>query len=179
MAYVTPPTFVSGTTATAADINILGADIVYLKGQTDSIQTSAVKVNRTSAQSIPDNTWTPVVWNNQIGDIGNWWTSGTNLVVPSDFPAGVTDYLAILPLIAKFDVNATGNRGARTLLNGSVVDQITLSAAAGDPTVISFTSTMSTIAQTDIITMEVFQTSGGALDLTGVVITAIRLFPSA
>src|SRR5678815_2334954 len=113
MASTEPPTISSATTATAADANIWSEDIRYLKGQTDAAAASAVKVNRTSSQSIPNNTWTAVTFNNQLGDIGGYWSSGTNITVPSDYPAGITTYFFLVPLAAVFASNATGARGIR------------------------------------------------------------------
>jgi hypothetical protein len=175
MTYTTPPTFAATDILAAADLNILGDDIVYLKGQTDALAASAVKLNRTSAQSIPDSTWTAVVWNNQLGDLGGWWSSGTNIVMPSDFPAGVSAYFVDIPMVAVFATNTTGNRGVRLLLNGSVVEQYSVFP----PDIAAVNSSIFEVAEGDVITMEVFQSSGGALNLSGVIITCKRLFPSA
>lgn len=54
MAYVVPPTFVSGTTLTAANLNILGGDIVDLNSRIGS--SKAMRVRLTSNSS----TWNSV-----------------------------------------------------------------------------------------------------------------------
>jgi hypothetical protein len=178
MAWATPERATSGTTATAASFDNHADDLDYLKGQTDALAASAVKVNRTSSQSIPDSTATAIVWNNQIGDLGGYWSSGANITMPSDYPAGVTTYLCVAHLIIKFATNATGTRQVQTLLNGSAVDTVTFGGIAGDPTIVPFTSTFFAVAEGDVITVEVTQTSGGALNVTGAVITLIRQYPS-
>jgi hypothetical protein len=171
----TPPTFVAGTELAAADLNLLRDGIEELQVFADSMVASAVKLNRTSAQSIPDSTWTAVTWNNQLGDLGGWWSSGTNITMPSDFPAGVTTYFVSIPVMAVFATNTTGNRGIRTLLNGSVVEQYSVFP----PDICTATTSMFEVAEGDVITLEVFQDSGGSLNLSGVVITCMRLFPSS
>lgn len=181
MAYTEPPTFVSSTVLTAADQNILSEDIRYLKGQTDAAAASAVKLNRTSAQSIPNDTWTEVTWNNELMDIGGWWSSGTDIIAPSDHPAGVTTYFVDIPVVAVFATNATGSRGVRILLDGSVIEgnQYSIGAPSADPASMSFNMSLSEVAEAGVITMEVYQSSGGALNLSGCVITCMRLFPSS
>ena len=49
MAYATPPTFTGGTELTAADLNILGDDIVDLDARVDARAFSGVRVYRVSA----------------------------------------------------------------------------------------------------------------------------------
>lgn len=179
MAYTEPPTISSATTATAADANIWSEDIRYLKGQTDAFAASAVKVNRTSAQSIPDDTWTEVSFNNQITDIGGYWSSGTDIIVPSDYPAGITAYFYLVPIVAVFATNGTGARGLRTLVNGSVEEQYSFDAEITGATTCAVPTSIAAAEEADVITLEVYQNSGGALNLSGVVLTAIRLLPSA
>lgn len=178
MAWTTPPAFVASTIVTAAEMNIISGDLTYLKGQTDGLVASAVKLNRTSSQSIPDNTWTAITWNNQIGDLGGWWSSGTNIVMPSDYPAGVTSFFVDIAIAVAFAANASGTRGIRTLQNGSVVEQYSIGAPP-DVALIAVPTSMFTVNQADIITMEVFQNSGGALAASQTIITCVRLFPSA
>lgn len=60
MSYVVPPTFVAGTTLTAAQLNILGQDIVDLNAR---ISTSKALRVRTSANSGSWNSATKVVTN--------------------------------------------------------------------------------------------------------------------
>lgn len=177
MAYVEPPTFVAETEATAADANILSEDIRYLKGIADGLGTSAVKVNRTSAQSISNDTWTEVSFNNQIFDYGAWWSSGTDITVPA-FPAGTTTYLVHVIVLTNFDTNSTGARGIRVLIDGSVVDTATVAAQDGQATTQTF-PLMFEVAAADVLTVEVYQNSGGNLNLDGVVCTVVRMFPTA
>lgn len=179
MSWTTPPTWSADTIVASSDLQLVSDDLTYLKAQTDALGASAVKLNRTSAQSIPDNTWTAVTWNNQIGDLGGYWSSGTDIVVPSDFPAGVSTYFYDVPVVAVFATNATGSRGVRTLLNGTVVEQYSIGAPSADPAVLSFPTSIFEVAEADVITVEVLQNSGGALNLNGVVVTAERRFPSS
>lgn len=175
----TPPTFTPSTAGAAADMNLIRDAILELQASMESLGASAVKVNRTSAQSIPDDTWTEVSFNNQLLDIGGWWSSGTDVIMPSDFAAGITAHFVLLPLVAVFASNATGSRGVRSLLDGSVVEQYTFDASVAGATTCAVTTSMGEVEEAGVITMEVYQNSGGALNLSGVVLTAIRQFPSA
>src|SRR6478609_8306921 len=122
MAYVTPPTFTASTTSTAADVNILGDDIVYLKARSDALIFSGVRVDRNgSNQSIPDSTWTAVSFTREIIDQGGWIAvTSTTITVPAGaIPAGYTTVIVDADMYATFAANTTGIRKARVLRNGS------------------------------------------------------------
>lgn len=181
MAYVTPPTFVASDPLAAADLNILGDDITYLKGITDGVSFQAVTVTRSANTSIADSTWTAVSWTAEVIDYGGWYSSGTNIVVPAGaIPAGFTTIaIDLIPYIAQFDNNVTGIRGARILVNGtpSVLNS-TQAGFASDDTVVNSTGLL-VVAAADIITMEVYQSSGGALNAYGMRLTIARRAPVA
>lgn len=118
-------------------------------------------VNRGSALSIPDNAWTSVDWD-QSTDLGEMHNpaSNNNQVKPRrDGHYRITAGVA-------FAANATGLRGVRLCDNGGVIPGTTVlvNATAAGETALN-TSVSRTFLPTRSLTVEVFQTSGGALNL--------------
>ncbi len=114
------------------------------------------------AQSIPDNTWTLVAWNTET-DLGAMYT-------PSDGQIWARrdgDYQVTVGV--SFAASALGQRGVRIVGNGGAtipgaVAYVDASAAGDCALSISWLKKM--IAG-DEVRVEVFQNSGGALDLRG------------
>ena len=180
MAYTTPPTFVASDVLEADQLNILSDDISYLKGITDGVTYSAVQVTRAANTSISDSTWTPVTWTAEVIDYGGWYTSGTDIVVPAGaVPAGYTSIAVLaIPYNAQFDNNATGIRGARVMLNGSTALAQTQAGFASDDTVVN-SSGQIIVEAGDVLTLEVYQSSGGALNAYAMSLTIVRFVPVA
>lgn len=175
----TPPTFVDATELPASDLNLLRDAILELQLTAESLTASAVKLNRTSAQSIPDDTWTAVTWNNELGDLGGYWSSGTDIVMPSDFAAGVTAHLVRGSVVAVFASNGTGARGIRTVLDGGVVESYTFDASTSGATTCVLPFSHFGVEEAGVMTFEVYQNSSGALNLNGCIVTIERGAPSA
>ena len=174
MPYTTPPTFNPGDPLAAADLNILGDDIEYLKGITDGVSLSAVKVRRSANQSIGNSTDVEISFDTEVLDLGGWWTSGTDIIVPAGaIPAGFTTVGVIILLAIKFATNGTGKRQARVLLNGSSVD-FWLVPALDDGNTSIFISTFTTVEAGDVITLEAWQSSGGSLNVTEAHVSVLR-----
>lgn len=180
MAFTTPPTFGSGNTLTAAQLNILGDDLLYLKGITDGVTFSGVQLNHSSSvQVIADTTATLVSFQNESFDYGSWWSSGTDITVPAGaIPAGYTSIILMVVCRARWETNGTGNRRIRPLLNGSLFGSTTQGGISGDPTEQAVTEFIEAEAG-DVITLEVYQSSGGALDLEVGNISVVRYAPAA
>ena len=126
-----------------------------------------VHLSDTADQSISNNTWTAATWNSAIVDNENMHpgSGGTVTVVRAGLYA--------LHGISLFAANATGTRGLRFTRNGSVLySQSTYSsygagaAGQGSPETACNLSDPGTYCDTgDTLVMEVFQNSGGALNL--------------
>lgn len=178
MAYTTPPTFVASDVLPAADLNILSDDIIYLKGITDGVTFSGTKVNRGSNQSISNATATDISFTAEIFDFGGWWSSGTTVTVPAGaIPAGYTTIVLEVVGKAFYTSNATGYRRLAVLKNGASFAQTTAGSNATDSTDVNLTDFVEVEAGDDI-TMQVTQTSGGALNVTANLIV-VRFAPGA
>lgn len=179
MAYTTPPTFNSGDVLAASDLNILGDDIVYLKGITDGITASGVQVGRSTNQSIGDSTFVAVTYTGEGFDFGGWWSSGTDIIVPAGaIPSAFTTILVMCIVRVSFASNGTGYRRVRMLANGAEFARQTFGAISGDPTEIVMVD-FAEVAAADVITTEVYQTSGGSLNLATASVTVMRYAPAS
>src|SRR4051812_41994658 len=123
MAYTTPPTFSAGTELAAADLNLLGDDIAYLKAQTDLAVLSGCVVSRSTSQSISDSVYTDVTFTTEVIDQGGWIAvSSTTVTVPAGaIPSGYTTVALDVRPVAQFASNATGKRSAIVTQNGSTI----------------------------------------------------------
>lgn len=142
-----------------------------------------VQVRRTATQSIPTGTWTAITWQTETGgfDIGSWWSSGTDIVVPAGaIPAGFTTIACSVASSAPFDSNSTGSRNIRVLVNGTPTETRAFSALSGANTPI-WVDDVVVVASGDVITVEVDQESGTSLNLqsSGAKVTVYRIFPVA
>lgn len=180
MAYTTPPTFADGTDLPASDLNILGDDIAYLKAIADGVTFSGVQLRRTSTQSITSGSYQAVTWQSESGgfDIGSWWSSGTDIVVPAGaIPSGSTTIACLVLTSTNFASNATGTRFLQVLVNGTVTENRAVTGiGGGDVTPIALQDVV-VVAAGDVITAEVDQSSGSTLTISGTntKITVIRL----
>ena len=166
MAYTTPPTFVSSTTATAADVNILGDDIVYLKAQTDQAVFSGFYANRSTNQSIPDSTDTDVTLTTESWDQGGWIAvSATTATVPaSAIPAGYTNVIVDIRCAAHFAGSAVGARRLIINKSGTQFASQAIDAPGTSSLSVAF-STLIDAAAGDTFRIQVWQDSGGALNI--------------
>jgi len=165
MAYVTPPTFVASAVLAAADLNIVSDDVAYLKAFADAQAGSGVSLLKGTSVSCTTATFTTIAWVSSPIDIGGWWTSGTNIVVPTGLvPPGYTSVAVEVQAAARFDSNGTGSRAIQVLLNGTVVEvPFSTSAITGDTTPVGVT-VWADCVDGDVITVQVYQSSGGALN---------------
>jgi hypothetical protein len=142
-------------------------NLLYLYGLIQGTTYSAVFISRGANQSIPDTTDTNISFDTEVYDYGGWWTSGTNIVVPAGaVPTGFTTIAVWVIPIFSFASNSTGRRKVIIQKNGSTQETFSISALSGDPTVVIL-PTLITVAAADIITIQVYQSSGGALNVTG------------
>ena len=178
MSYTTPPTFVSGDALTAAQLNILGDDIVYLKSISDGTTFSGVKLRRSTNQSIADSTDTDVTWLTEVEDFGGWWSSGATITVPAGaIPSGYTRIAIHFDVRLKYASSSTGNRRATILVNGSSVAQRTYGGLGGGDSTDVPVGIWTPVASGDTIKVQAYQTSGGSLNLTEANIDIYRIAP--
>jgi hypothetical protein len=174
MSWTTPPTFVSGDPLAASDLNILGDDLTYLKAIGDGLTLSGCRVRRAASQSIADSTFVAASFDTETLDLGGWYTSGTDVVVPAGaIPAGFTTIGLLIFGACKFVTNSSGRRWLRVLQNGAVIEGWNITANNADTSDLTL-STFTTAVATDVITLEVKQTSGGSLSMSEARLTVLR-----
>ncbi len=123
-------------------------------------------VNLTADESIAHNTWTSVPWDQAVYDTDAFWAASPN---PErlTIPAGLTRVR--LSANISFANNTTGIRGIRLFKNGGGFDgtiSVTRDATSGTGnTDFNGNSAIVTVAQNDFFELQVFQDSGGALNL--------------
>lgn len=167
MAYTTPPTFVASDPLAAADLNILSDDIIYLKGQTDGFTLSGFSIRRAATQSISNSTDTDISFDTELQDFGGWWSSGTTATTPSAaIPSGASEIGALVFAMVKFATDGDGKRKVTVLKNGSAVDLWKVQALDDDNTTVIFPPQFTTTEAADTWKLQVWQNSGGALNVS-------------
>lgn len=113
-----------------------------------------------NTQTISNNTWTKVVFDSEIYDVGGYAASGSTITIPS----GKGGYYLVIGW-AYFDQNATGTRqakiyknGSPTYLNRGFAPNATVYPQVGIQNVVA-------AAATNTLEFYVFQSSGGNLTL--------------
>lgn len=173
MAYVAVPTFVANDPLAADDLNIIGDDIDYLKAIADGLVFSGCDVTRVAATSIANTTSTAISFSAEVYDYGSWFSSGTNVVVPvGAIPSG-TIIAVMVSGRTLFASNATGYRRLYLLKNGTPFASPKVGAINGDTTDMDVMR-ITTAVVGDVFTMEVYQNSGGALNVTNSQLTVVR-----
>lgn len=175
-----PPTFNAGDILEADQLNQLGEGIVELQAVTEGVTFSGTKLNRTSNQSTTSGADETVTWTTEVFDYGGWWTSGTDIVVPSGAIPGSFSTIAVLILArVKFASNSTGNRRIQLQVNGSSIGSRTVGGlSGGDPTDVQIQA-VQVVAAADVITVVGYQSSGGALDISEANVSVLRYAPAS
>lgn len=144
--------FSTGEVLTAADVDSFLANGPH------------IHLTRSATQSIPNNTSTDISWTVETSD-RSALVSGT--VTSVTIPAGQGGVWAVMAW-ARFVTNATGFRVMEVRHNGTQVAQdrreaMTTAAQSHD----MFAGYIKLLAETDTVSVMVFQNSGGALNLDG------------
>ena len=168
MAYTVPPTFVASDPLAAADLNILGDDLIDHEARISAQSFSGVRLLTSGASSVPDSVFTDVSWDSATFDQGGWWASGATITVPAGtVPAGYTDAVLSVAATVRFDVNGTGNRQLKVIKNGSAWSYNDVRTADASETTTCLVVEPALIATDgDTIKVQCWQSSGGALDCT-------------
>lgn len=178
MTYATPPVFVAGMTLPAADLNVVGDDVAYLKAFADAQAGAGVSLLRGTNLSVVTATYTDMPWVSAPIDITGWWTSGASITVPAGLvPPGYSSVAVEIQASARFDANGTGSRGIEVLLNGGVVEvPFSTSAITGETTPVAVT-VWADCVDGDVLKIAVYQSSGGNLNCNHANAHIKRLFP--
>lgn len=165
---------------TASDLNTyLRDDMEYLKAIADGVAFSGVQLTRNAATSIADSSSTPITWTAEAFDYGGWWSSGTDVIVPAGaIPSGFSTIAMLFIIRTTFASNGTGGRRINVFVNGSSIGGQYGPALSGDTTIMSYQD-FSVVSAGDVITMEVYQSSSGNLNVTDTQITAVRFAPAS
>jgi len=124
-------------------------------------------VYNSANQSIANITTTPLGFDTEIYDTNSFHDTVTNNSRIT-IGAGVTE--VELGFTVEFAANATGIRHAFLTKNGFTIDPLCMqkaNAASATGTIISATSGPYTVTSGDYFEVQVYQTSGGALNVTG------------
>lgn len=172
MPYTPPPTFVSGAVLTAAQLNILGDDIAYLKDHTDDNPPwHAVQAYRNAAQTLSTGSATAITLdggeNFDTDAFHSTVTNPTRLTLPTGLVTSGKTAAVLLQGYGTFDSNATGYRRLRFLKNGTGEAVATVNPITGVATSVNLTGLTSGVGG-DYFEIEALQTSGGNLDITGI-----------
>lgn len=164
MAYTTPTTHVAGETLPAADWNVLvGNDVSFRDGT--GVVPPMVIVRRAAAQSIPTTTVTSISFDTEDVDTNAMFTAtSTNITIQ-------TSGVYLLAGTVQVTSNITGVRDAGFQKNGTTINSAAgafaanMQAVNGGDSVLTLSGIANLVA-TDIITLYIYQTSGGSLNIT-------------
>lgn len=117
----------------------------------------------TSAQSIPNATFTSILFNAEDYDPDGWHDNATNSNRLT-CPAGTPTKKYTLIGSSYFVSNSTGYRMSFARKNGSGIANPTSNAVVGTDTIFQVVSPGIELAATDWVDVQVYQTSGGNLD---------------
>lgn len=174
----TPEKTWSSEVVSASDLNTYLRDNVdYVYGQVSGLTFSGCTLTRVAATSIPDATNTAITWTTERKDVGGWYSSGTQIIVPAGaIPSGSTTIAVKVECRTVFVANATGRRRIRLLKNGTPFRSPSVSGDASDDSEV-FVSGVEYVVATDIITVELYQNSGGSLNASETIVDVYRLGP--
>lgn len=157
-------TITGGSDYTLASATISGQAYSYADSpQNYPFGTVAIRVERSSNQSIPNNTWTTLSFNTIVTEekpaTTSQWSSGD----PTKLICRLPGYYLINAHV-RIAQNATGARGINLMKNGgSPLTAIIIAAFSGQDPVIQC-STIVKLGTGDYIEAMAFQNSGAALD---------------
>jgi hypothetical protein len=175
MAYTDPPTFEAGDPLAAAELNVLSDDIAAIYSSVQGTTFSGVQVTRDADQSIGNASDTLVSWDTENMDVGGWYTSGTKIIIPAGaVPAGASTIGILCIASAKFAANGTGYRLIRILKDGSSIGYWRVSALSGEATDLQIVEPSVAAAAAEY-QVQVYQNSGGSLNMAEARLTIIRL----
>ena len=181
MAWTDPITFAALTPLNASTLNQYVRDnLSYLKGIADGVTFKGVSAGRSTNQTIATATAEYIVWTSTTYDYGNWWTSGSKIIVPAAvIVAGFTTIACLVFARLQYASNNTGNRRLRVHVNGSSTGGKTVPGLdGGDSTDVDRPGVV-IVGALDEIQVEAYQTSGGNLAVEEATVIILRFAPVA
>lgn len=123
----------------------------------------AVRADRTTAVSIPNNTWTTITLPTLV-----WDTQGNQYDATNDWIVIAEDGIYEVEARAQFDFSAVGGRGLRFRINNGDTNIIRMidATAASSTGITTLCFFQTGLVAGDILDLQVIQDSGGALNLT-------------
>lgn len=119
-------------------------------------------LTRTTDQTIGTGSWTSVTWNSETWDDGyHSLVSNTDRIT---IPSGADGRYMFVGSVV-WDANATGIRGIRVMKNGALVASTSKNTIGGGLIIRDVVSAISNAVATDYFTIEVYQNSGGNLNI--------------
>lgn len=176
MSYSTLASKSSGDPISVTDWSTLRDDLTDHEARIQANTFSGCILERTSVQSIPDATGTGVSLTVETLDEGGWFPgSGSTITVPSAaIPAGYTNIVVRIEVNVEWDDNPTGRRTVNINKNAALLgpnfqmDAPSISLGQSNTRTYWFEAG-------DTINVQVFQDSGGALDLNSALVTIARI----
>jgi hypothetical protein len=130
---------------------------------------SAIVAQRVAAQSIPNSAFTAISWDTELQDNDNQLTVPTSsLVLPN--PGVYVGFGGV-----QFAGSASGSRTATTFKNGGEIVGSGQDAPANASGTRIICGAVFTGVAGDIISVNVFQGSGGALNINGAIFGVVRI----
>ncbi len=165
MPYVAPSTVVAGQTYGAAAHNVIVNDVIDLDTRVnDLIVPPSVRVQLNANQATANTTWKIVDTWTEAYDTDGMWTSANNYIEIQ------TAGIYLVSYNVTFANNGTGGRIAFITLNNSIADGTgAVGSAAASPVSVTDqrvgATFMREFAVADKLRIQVWQSSGGALNL--------------
>jgi len=177
MTYTSLSSKATGDTISASDWALIDGDLDDLDARVSANTFSGCSLERTSTQSIPDSAGTLLALTSEIIDEGGWFPgSGATITVPAGaFPSGYSKIMVSLQCAIEWANGTAGRRTLDILKNGSLIGPVqqfvpATSLAVGQSNVRSFW-----FETGDTITFQVYQDSGGSLNVNSAIVTVARV----
>jgi len=126
---------------------------------------SGTRIYNSASTSIANATWTDITFNSENFDTDSYHSTSSN-TARITIPTGKTGYYFVFGTV-RFVGNTTGRRMARMMLNGATsfgIFEATPSTSTGSD-VSCYLGQVYYFTAADYITLQCYQTSGGALDI--------------
>lgn len=182
MAWTDPQTWTAGSILTAAELNEqLRDNMSYLKAVADGVDFSGVQMKRGADQNVATATPEYINFDAQVFDYGGWWDIGTprKAIVPvTAIPTGKDAIIIFVSVRTRWDSNATGLRRVSIHINGTSVGTTNVEAVSGADTEV-YMADFASVGAGDHVQIEVYQSSGGNLDMALGLASVVKYAPIA
>lgn len=177
MTYTSLSSKSTGDTITASDWALIDSDLDDLDARVTANTFSGCTIERTTTQSIPDSTLTPLNLTAEIIDEGSWFPgSGTTVTVPAGaIPSGYTKLMIHIQVSLEWEGNTTGRRTLNIFKNGSLIGPNFQQAVGSSLSFAQINNRTYWFESGDTIQVQAYQDSGGSLDVNSALVTVARI----